>query len=137
MPILGKAPRRPWIPEKKAQEGRRHKNPFYQSPEWRHFRASEKAERIQHTQYLLSVMAEKGMTIPSPVAQLLPLCEVCELKGKFTEAKVLDHIKQINQENAYDTQGGKYGEPLSRNNTQWLCDSDHAQKSGQEAHARK
>jgi len=50
----------------------------------------------------------------------------------YTAARVLDHIKPINPKDAYNTAGGRYGEPLSPDNVQWLCDTHHAKKSGAE-----
>ena len=106
MPTFPKSRKRPWLPERKAQEGRKVKNPFYHSTEWRKFRKM----------YI----------------QMHPLCEQCLKKGITTSGTVVDHIIPINRIDAYDTQNGKYGEPLSFANVQTLCESCHARKSGKE-----
>ncbi len=68
MPTIKKSVRRPWQPERKAQEGRIHSNTkFYQSPAWRKLRALKLEQN--------------------------PLCEQCGMKS----AKVADHITPINQ----------------------------------------
>lgn len=65
-----------------------------------------------------------------------PLCEECLRHGRTVPAKVTDHIKPINPVDAYDTQGGRYGDPLDWNNLQALCRKCHGSKSGKEAHTR-
>ena len=47
-------------------------------------------------------------------------------------AKVTDHVKRINPKNAYDTQGGRYGEPMEMSNLQTMCHSCHNKKSAKE-----
>lgn len=83
-------------------QGRRlHANtPFYQSQQWRRTR---KLFLAGH-----------------------PLCAECAKRGKVTAARVVDHIKPINEGGArYDFM-----------NLQGLCDSCHNKKSGREAHKR-
>jgi 5-methylcytosine-specific restriction enzyme A len=93
----------------KPHEGRKHTNPFYQSKEWRKIR----------NQYIKDH----------------PLCEECLREDRTTPGKEVDHIKPVNQSNAYDTNGGYYGEPLDYNNLQTLCTMHHAKKSGRERHS--
>jgi len=72
MPTLKKTVRRPWMPERGAQEGRSHPNTkFYQSKAWRELRAV-KLDRF-------------------------PLCEECQRRGVTTLAKMVDHIVPINK----------------------------------------
>lgn len=72
MPERNKPLPKPWLTEKKAQEGRTVDNSkFYQSHKWRLFRK----------RYL----------------QLYPLCAICEASDKVNEAKVLDHVLAIRQ----------------------------------------
>lgn len=72
MPNIKRTCRRPWMAERKAQEGRKHSNTkFYQSTAWRKLR---------------KVKLEKD-----------PLCEECLKKDIHTPAKVADHIVPINQ----------------------------------------
>lgn len=72
MPNIKKSCRRPWMAERKPQEGRKHSNTkFYQSTAWRKLR---------------KVKLEK-----------VPLCEECLKKGVHTPAKVADHIVSINR----------------------------------------
>lgn len=72
MPNIKKSCRRPWMAERKPQEGRKHSNTkFYQSTAWRKLR---------------KVKLEQD-----------PLCEECLKKGIHTPAKVADHIVSINQ----------------------------------------
>lgn len=51
-----------------------------------------------------------------------PLCVECEKQDRITEAKVLDHIKQV--------RAG--GDPFAVDNVQGLCSSCHNRKSGRE-----
>lgn len=98
MPTIKKTQRRPWQPERKPHEGRKHSNSaFYQSTEWRKLRAIK--------------------------IQIQPLCEECLRKGMYSIAKVIDHIKPINQG----------GASLSMDNLQSLCSGCHNRKSGLEA----
>lgn len=72
MPTISKKCKRPWMPERKSQEGRIHSNTkFYQSMPWRRLRAIKIAEQ--------------------------PLCEECLKKGILIPAKVIDHIVPINK----------------------------------------
>jgi len=91
------------------QSGRKFKNPFYQSKEWRKAR--------------------------NAYIQDHPLCEECLKRNKTVPGKEVDHIIPINPSNAYDTKGGYYGEPLDQDNFQTLCTPCHARKSGKERHS--
>ncbi len=90
------------------QAGRKFKNPFYQSKEWRKTRNAFIADH--------------------------PLCVMCEQEGRTVLGKEVDHIKPINPSNAYDTKDGYFGDPLDWDNLQALCVMHHAQKSGKERH---
>ncbi|MFR9500662.1 MAG: HNH endonuclease signature motif containing protein [Rikenellaceae bacterium] len=72
MPTKPKSPRRPWMPERKPQEGRYNSNSkFYHSPAWRKLRAMQMERQ--------------------------PLCEECLRNGIVRDANVADHITPINQ----------------------------------------
>lgn len=72
MPSIKKTCRRPWMAERKPQEGRKYSNTkFYQSTAWRKLRAIKLEQQ--------------------------PLCEECLSKGIHTHAKVADHIVPINR----------------------------------------
>lgn len=72
MPSIKKTCRRPWMVERKPQEGRKHSNTkFYQSTAWRKLRVVKLEQQ--------------------------PLCEECLSKGIHTTAKVADHIVPINR----------------------------------------
>lgn len=102
--------RRKWEPERKPQEGRLVKTTFYKSTPWRKARE----------QYIIEN----------------PICEECLRAGKAKPAKIVDHIEQINRENPYDLQGGRYPDPLDPSNFQSLCIHHHAVKSGRERHKK-
>ncbi len=140
MPTLPKSRRRPWRPkreETKPQVGRKFKNKFYQKMPWRNFRAAQKVIAIEKAKkIMIELMDKKVLPLPEAFSNPQPLCEKC-LKGNvlgkvYRAATVLDHIKPINPENAFDTKNGKFGEPLAAENVQWLCSRHHAQKSGAE-----
>lgn len=104
MPTIPKPTRKGYLPPPKEREvqGRRlHANtPFYQSQQWRRTR---KLFLAGH-----------------------PLCAECMKRGKVVAARVVDHIKPINEGGArYDF-----------TNLQGLCDSCHNKKSGCEAHKK-
>ena len=108
--------KRPWDPPKVDKnklpgQGRRVVNPFYHTNLWR--KTSEAYAR-EH-----------------------PLCEEHEELGRTVPGKVTDHIRPINPVDAFDTQDGRYGEPLDFDNMQRLCLSCHARKSGSEAHKKQ
>lgn len=72
MPVIKKAPRRPWQPEREVQGGRRIDNQkFYQGTPWR---------KLRHLQLAR-----------------FPLCAECERKGIFTPGRVADHIVPMSQ----------------------------------------
>lgn len=99
MVMLNKCGRKSYLPERKAQGRRRHENTaFYQSQRWR---------RVRHY-----YIAEH------------PLCEECKMRGITTPARVVDHIKPINEG----------GDCFDISNLQALCDRCHNKKSGREAH---
>jgi len=140
MPNLPKPRRRPWQPPRQnnaPQTGRKVKNPFYQTMPWRKFRAGQKEIAIEQSRKIMEEIIKEGKPLPPAFEKLQPLCAEC-LKGtpfikkKYTAARVLDHIKPINPKDAYNTAGGRFGEPLSPDNVQWLCDTHHAKKSGAE-----
>jgi 5-methylcytosine-specific restriction protein A len=95
--------RKPWLTPRQPFDNRR-KNPFYSSAAWRRFR--------------LSVIMQS------------PICVHCEKQGIHTQATDADHIKPINPDEPYNTEHGKYGEPLDENNVQTLCRRCHMSKSG-------
>ncbi len=139
MPSLPKSRKRPWRPERSKQgahEGRKIKNPFYQTMPWRNFRAEQKEIAIQKAKQILKELVAGGQPVPEAFQKPQPLCETC-LKGNvfgktYRAASVLDHIKPINPADAFNTQSGYYGEPLDPANVQWLCTTHHARKSGEE-----
>jgi 5-methylcytosine-specific restriction protein A len=94
---------KPWITPRQPFDNRR-KNPFYNKAEWSRFR--------------------KSIMLPPP------LCVICAKEGIYTQATDLDHIKPINPDEPYNTEDGKYGEPLDENNVQPLCRRCHMSKSG-------
>lgn len=97
--------KRPWVAKRQMFEGRTQ-NPFYWSTIWRRKRASFVREH--------------------------PLCLHCLKEGKHTPTQEIDHIKPINPANAYDTQNGRFGQPLDDNNLQPLCTSCHMKKTGKQ-----
>lgn len=103
MPFIPKSSRRPWQPKKIAFE-KAVDNKFYHSTAWRKFRK----------QFLTAN----------------PLCAMCNEIGIITEATTVDHIISINKINGWDTQDGKYPNPLDADNCQGLCFKCHARKSG-------
>ncbi len=65
-----------------------------------------------------------------------PLCVECLKEGFPAPGNTVDHIKQVNQKDPFDTQNGKYGEPLDPDNLQTLCNSHHNKKSAKERHGK-
>ena len=101
MPTIPKPSRKAYLPQKEVQGRRREANTsFYQSQQWRRVRKL----------YL----------------QSHPLCVECAAAGRVTPARVVDHIRRINDG----------GAPFAFANLQGLCDSCHNKKSGREAHNR-
>lgn len=99
MVMLNKCGRKSYLPKRETQGRRRHANSaFYQSQRWRRVRAMYLREH--------------------------PLCEECERQGVLRDARVVDHIRQINDG----------GAPYDFANMQALCDRCHNKKSGREAH---
>ena len=102
MPTLKRTCRRPWQPEHAPQMGRRHANTeFYRSTAWRKLRAEQLRRQ--------------------------PLCERCLAQGRHIPARVVDHIRPVNQG----------GAPLDLENLQSLCAACHNRKSGAERHQRQ
>ena len=101
MPTLPAPKRKSYLPKREVQGRRIHANTeFYQGRHWRRVRAL----------YL----------------QQHPLCAECQREGRVVAARVVDHIKPINEGGArYDFR-----------NLQGLCDKCHNKKSGREAHKR-
>lgn len=56
--------------------------------------------------------------------------------GIVKAARVVDHIIPINPDDPYDTQDGKFGEPLDEDNCRSLCDECHNRKSGRDGHVK-
>lgn len=83
---------------------------FYKTKEWRAARAAHLAEN--------------------------PLCVKCLDEGVKTLGNVVDHKKQINRADPYDTQGGRYPDPLDPSNFQTMCTKHHNQKSAMERHGK-
>jgi len=54
-----------------------------------------------------------------------PLCQHCQSNGIITPAVDIDHIQSINPYKPYDTENGKYGNPLDETNLQALCKKCH------------
>ena len=72
MPHLPTSPRRPWIPEKEKQTGRKNSNyEFYNSSAWR---------------------KNRGRYI-----RKYPLCVECQKEGITQAGQVVDHITPINE----------------------------------------
>jgi len=140
MPSLPKSRRRPWTktaPSKPAHFGRKTTNPFYHTKAWRNFRAQQKTIAIEQTKQLMQKLIKEEKPVALVFARMQPLCQECLKETafrskKYTVARVLDHIKPINPADAYNTRFGRFGDPLSPTNVQWLCDTHHAQKSGRE-----
>ena len=102
MPTLKRTCRRPWQPEHAPQMGRRHANTeFYRSTAWRKLRAEQLRRQ--------------------------PLCERCLAQGRHIPARVVDHIRPVNQG----------GAQLDLENLQSLCAACHNRKSGAERHQRQ
>ena len=99
-----------WEPKKPQQGRRAGRNPFYNKGIWRKF---SKAYRLTH-----------------PLCE----CERCEKAIVPLPSHHVDHILPINPVNAFDTQNGKYGEPLDEDNVQALNIKCHARKSARERH---
>ena len=137
MPELPKSRKSKTISSRKPQTGRKVQNPFYHTKAWRNFRAQQKAEAIEETKKIMLNLTKQEKPIPLIFARLQPLCAEC-LKGtatispRYSVARILDHKQPINPRDAYETIRGRYGEPLSKENVQWLCEPHHARKSGAE-----
>jgi hypothetical protein len=136
MPTIPKQKRRPWEPKRaKSNEpgqGRKVINTFYQSKSWRALR----------NKFMSGESTHLGTSEPWSNK----LCIECFREQKTNEigktvhiqlATTADHIQPINPRNSYDTQNGKYGEPLLWVNLQPLCSKHHAIKSAKEGKLNK
>lgn len=102
MPTIPSPKRKDYLPERTVQGRRIEANtPFYQSQQWRRVRK----------QYL----------------EQHPLCVECQSEGRIVPARVVDHIKPINEG----------GARFDFKNLQGLCDKCHNKKSGREAHKKR
>jgi hypothetical protein len=111
MPLKAKSPQRPWMSKpqqynKMPGQGRYVVTGFYKTKE--HLQARQLCFKLN------------------------PLCVDCLKEGISRLGNVSDHIKQINPANPYDLQDGKYGDPISQENRQTLCEHHHAVKSAKE-----
>jgi len=104
---------------------------FYQSYEWREFRASNKKRTRKRDQIRVHELYNEmpNTTFKSLAAWMTdskgsPLCMHCIDEGYLRPAQVADHIVRIRD-------GGL---KLSHSNIQWLCNHHHNKKSGKEAH---
>ena len=126
MPYKPKSVHRPWIQQVDYNtmqgQGRRHVNPFYKSSQWRRLR----------DMFIKGISTHLSTGRPHPNA----ICIECIRKDIITKTHTIDHIKPINQLNAYDTMNGRYGEPLVWENLQPLCESHAAIKNGKERQAK-
>lgn len=69
-----------------------------------------------------------GTSEPHPNA----ICIECARRGCSTPTHTVDHIKPINRVNPYDTEDGKWGDPLEWNNLQPLCARHNAIKTAKD-----
>ena len=122
---------------RKPHEGRRHTNAkFYTSSSWRGLRKKyiARLEIEQTAQILLEANVGDQMYLISKI----PICETClrlylaDAYREVSSGHELDHIHPINPDNALDTEGKRYGQPLDENNLQFLCSRHHAKKSQRE-----
>jgi 5-methylcytosine-specific restriction endonuclease McrA len=103
-------------------QGRKNINPFYQSSAWR---------KLRHA-FKVGISIHLGTPNPHPNS----ICIECFKEGKITATHTVDHIKPINQANAYNTMNGRYGEALTWENLQPLCEHHNAKKTGKERHGK-
>ncbi len=101
MPNKPTVKRKPWQEERVVHKRKKDNSKIYNGRKWRKFRKEKLKEE--------------------------PLCRKCLNKGVIKEAKVVDHIRRIEDG----------GEIYSNKNTQSLCSRCHNQKSGKEAHGYK
>jgi len=100
MPYIPKTTKRPWIPERKPQEGRRVDNSaFYSSTAWKKLRAA-----FKRANPICAWCIRKGMIVPAsvvyhvtPISQggdpyawdnLQSLCEKCHNQKSGSESKI-------------------------------------------------
>jgi 5-methylcytosine-specific restriction endonuclease McrA len=121
MPYKPKSVNRPWIKQvdynSMQGQGRHTINPFYKSRQWKRLRYS-----FIHG---ISTHLIEGNHANA-------ICIECWKEGIVTKTHTIDHIKPINQSNAYNTMNGLYGEPLEWDNLQPLCEHHNAIKTGKE-----
>lgn len=127
MPFKPPKVERPWMHKveynKMQGQGRKNVNPFYKSPQWTRFR----------NMFINGLSTHLGTKEPHSNR----LCIECRREGRVVHTHTIDHIKQINQVNAYDTQQGRYGSPLEWENCQPLCAHHNAKKTGKERQTNK
>lgn len=105
MPYLpNRSPRRPWQPKPKAFHNMIQRTGFYANAAWRRLRLAK--------------------------LRINPMCERCIEKNKSVPASLVHHIHPVNPDNPYDTQQGKYGEPLLITNLESLCSQCHNSEMG-------
>ena len=103
-------PKRPWdIPKNynTPGQGRKLVTKFYHSKAWK---------KMRH-----AFIAGKSTHLPGLDEHINRFCWICALDGIINKAHTVDHIKPINRQNPFDTQNGKYGDPLSWTNLGSLC----------------
>jgi 5-methylcytosine-specific restriction endonuclease McrA len=126
MPYKPKTVSRPWIQKMDYNsipgQGRIIVNMFYQSRQWKRFRKM----------FINGFSTHLGTSEPHPNC----LCIECLRDGRLTATHTIDHIKPINPSNSYDTMNGRYGEPLTWENCQPLCEHCNAVKTGKEIHGK-
>ncbi len=110
MPTISKSsPKRPWQPERKAQERRiTQSDGFYHTREWR--AARRVAMQLNMEKYGVDVA----------------MCEACMELGVWTVANTVDHTERRTAMNRALW--------LEQSNLKCMCSSCHNSKSGSEAH---
>ena len=122
MPFKPKNVDRPWIVKTDYNsmqgQGRKVVSRFYHLQVWKRFRK----------RFINGYSDHLGTIEPHPNR----LCIDCAKRGVISKTHTVDHIKRINPVNAFDTEGGLWGEPLTWTNCQPLCESCHAKKSAKD-----
>ena len=120
-----------------GNNSRQHKNrKFYNSYTWKKFRKG-------YIQHLTNKQMEEipALSLPDQyklhLLEHIPVCEKCykmytmEIQPGVKKGSPLDHIKPVNPEDALQPMD-IYGEPLSYDNVQLLCERCHAEKSNED-----
>lgn len=119
MPIKPNNVLRPWLTQRiEPSQGRKVVNPFYQSKQWKKFRHA----------FITGFSTHLNTANPHPNS----ICIRCIKEGRITTTHTIDHIKPINRTDAYNTMNGLYGEPLTWENCQPLCESCAAVKNNED-----